>query len=655
MKGRLRLFIILLISVALVSGILAACNDTGKDADKNAGDTNGTVDTDGSVAEGQYSAVPYVIEGDTLSFGSYPQSEVTDETLTAALTQNLKDTAGWDSYYIEGTTIYLPDNIENVTVSVWKELSDGVWYADTVYNGAKYRAVYTAGETTDEVQPTAGGQLTWFRYEPIQWNIIASETDSGIETVTLLSAKALDYGCYDADDADDSISADFALSDLRNWLNGAFIDTAFDAFEKAVIVSDYAVNDGSTSGIGGTNEPTYDKVYLAARTEVVSQQSGVLRKGVSGYAKQMGATEDNVTWWLRSVHSEFEYALYVDDNGDIYSGSADEQRGIAPVIKIHLAYEGQHNHSLCSVLSSDTCTAPVYDEFYVCPVCYSCFKKSADGSFVYTEMEDHIVASAGHDIKENYVPSTYAHKGYFEYTCEDCGLYYRRNYQEVLDSDEPTRVNADGFADAEGEYLFYGKFPQSKVTDGDLIAELNNCVSADEFDGYPIYVYDGETYSMIAEESEFSWFRWDPVLWYIDSETDDGYSLVSAKILNARDFGGSNVYNGSEIYTWLNGEFSEAVFGETGQGVDLLSKDDIPEEGLAKTATDYARAKGLKNGCWWLQEAYTDRDDDFVDKIFVWCVNSDGLTTDRNNDNYDCVKEYSDSSVGVVVKIELAK
>ena len=66
--------------------------------------------------------------GDTVAFGSYPQSEVTDSSLVSALNKVAKN---WVSYgYYSGDGSY-------------SSMKPGDWmkYADFTYNGTKYRAV----------------------------------------------------------------------------------------------------------------------------------------------------------------------------------------------------------------------------------------------------------------------------------------------------------------------------------------------------------------------------------------------------------------------------------------------------------------------------------------------------------------------------------
>ena len=675
MKSRLKLFITLLLIVVLTIGVLVACNDNPNTTEDGDVADNGAGDVNGSAADEVYSAVPYTRDGDGLYFGSYPQSEVTDKTLTDSLVSALSESIGWES--AETTEkIYLPgqdvsvSSWKDVSVSSWKEYSkdSGVWYTDLSSDGVKYRAVYTESDGEN------AAILKWYKFEPLKWNIIASETVGGIETVTLLSEKTVDYSVFDV------AAGYFAGSYICEWLNGSFLYTAFDAFERAVIVDGYIRDDAAEN-----DEETYDKIYLASRSETDALAEGK-QKSATAYAAERGAEDSG--WWLRSVQPTPERnVMYIDGEGVVSAGSANETRGVAPVLKLRLAYEGDHNHSLESVFAAASCTESGYSEFYVCPICYGCFDKTADtGSaeavFIPTTPEDHVISARGHALKETFVAPTYAGYGYTESVCTDpeCDLCYCRNFIAPLE--EGDRVDADRCPSENGKYKVYGEYPQSLVTDTDLQNQLEASVAYKELEfndsgfGYKykdVEFDDGETYRAVmiteyrgypedyAEEltnqylngfkkNVIYWFKWEPVMWYVDAESEN--ALVSAYILDSAAFDdGSNAYAGSTLKAWLNDDLAGDLFGsdESGVSVALLTKADLKGEAVPKSSTDYAKAVGLGSDSWWLQNAYTDCDESVADR-FVICVNPDGATEDRSG-SYDYVKDYSDDSVGVVVKI----
>lgn len=665
MSRKLKLFLVLALCVACVFTILAACNDNEEDSVEDVVVPN----EDAFADPNQF--VPYTTEGDDYFFGSYPQSKVTDETEISALNDGLKALVGYEDAD-SGETIYLPGG--GRSVSLWKknDLAAGehIYYLDFHYEGNVYRALYkeTSAETAEggNAGEDALGSVQWFVYEPIRWNVIAVKNGGGIEKVTLLSSLVIDYMDFfdERNFADmDFNGRNFADSDVRSWLNGSFLEDAFDAYEQAVIVSEYSINDESTSGVAGTGgTTTYDKISLAARTEAENSSDAFLKKEPSGYAEALGADGD---WWLRSTGNDG--AMFVDEDGVFNSESYENLNGISPIIEIYLCYEGAHNHAMTSVSELPDCFEGGYKPFEVCPICYSSFGVSRDQC---------LLSATGHDIEETFVPSTYENKGYHQTSCADCGLFYKRDYQDVLS--EGDRVDAAGKADENGEYLVFGSYPQTEVTDAALIGKLDDELVESSFTekfgyGYKyadIY-FDNEKYRAVRiteylenvdldddrpeinekltnqykngyesgktyngyELEKTYWFKWEPVRWHIESEEDGKYTLISALILGAADYEGAPEA--------LAGLSDDLVLGFVVS--EEFDKDKI---NMPKDSSDYALATGLGNDTWWLGNSYDEESE------FAWCVNFDGKCTASGG---DCVKDKGDKSVGVVLKTTWTK
>ena len=649
MSRKLKLFLVLALCVACVFTILAACNDNEKDSVEDVVVPN----EDAFADPNQF--VPYTTEGDDYFFGSYPQSKVTDETEISALNDGLKELVGYEDAD-SGETIYLPGG--GRSVSLWKnDLAAGehTYYLDFHYEGNVYRALYkeTSAETAEggNAGEDALGSVQWFVYEPIRWNVIAVKNGGGIEKVTLLSSLVIDYMYFGG--------GNFAGSYVRNRLNGSFLEDAFDAYEQAVIVSEYSINDESTSGVAGTGgTTTYDKISLAARTEAENSSDAILKKEPSGYAEALGADGD---WWLRSTGNNG--AMFVDEDGVFNSESDKNFNGISPIIEIYLCYEGAHNHDMTSVSELPDCFEGGYKPFEVCPICYSSFGVSRDQC---------LLSATGHDIEETFVPSTYENKGYYQTSCADCGLFYRRDYQGEL-SKGGERVDAAGKADENGKYLVFGSYPQTEVTDAALIGKLDDelvlvgspfkeksgygyeyadikfenekyrAVRITEYlenvdldDGREINEKLTNQYKNGYESGKIYWFKWEPVRWHIESEEDGNYTLISALILGAADYEGA-----PEALAGLSDDLGFVVsFVVSEEVVSEEEEFDKDKINMPKDSSDYALATGLGNDTWWLGNSYSDTE-------FAWCVNFDGKCTASGG---DYVKDKGDKSVGVVLK-----
>ena len=113
---------------------------------------------------------------------------------------------------------------------------------------------------------------------------------------------------------------------LRKWLNGEFIQQAFNGAEQAKLqvttvrtanVSVY--DDGRLYDTKGGND-TKDRVFLLSEEEVTRYfASDTARKSVlTPYAKSHNSGLGNI-WWLRSPGNYQNYAQYIKDDGTIWS------------------------------------------------------------------------------------------------------------------------------------------------------------------------------------------------------------------------------------------------------------------------------------------------------------------------------------------------
>lgn len=253
----------------------------------------------------------YTREGDEITLGSYPQTDVTGK--------------------LGGTLKKL------VTASDWKDYgyysfegADGVsymFYADVEYNGEKYRGVklndyrpywlfdkQTAGESYSYTEYTyqddngytasSGGAIYWFKYEPVKWSVIAEEDGKALLVSNLvIDAQPFDVKC---DEEGTNISSnDYSLSTIRSWLNEEFYNLAFNEKEAELVCALTVDNSAKSTGVS-TNafacENVKDKVFLLSVSEVDSLDSGILLKGATDYAKCQGVKSSggNCGWWLRS-------------------------------------------------------------------------------------------------------------------------------------------------------------------------------------------------------------------------------------------------------------------------------------------------------------------------------------------------------------------
>lgn len=260
-------------------------------------------------------------DGSTVSFGSYPQSRVTDSATISALKNLTPDWANWTSYrYYKGSGNQGDGEMKP---------ADYMRYCDISYNGNKYRAVkftsyrpYLTGfaldnnkeHTYQDDNGYAPGTVYYFRFEPLNWVVI--ESYSGF----VACEKAIDSQAFNnfilyynnnngssgddyySDSARKNLASDWSKSDLREWLNKDFYNTAFTADEKSKI------ND-SVLGNSYYNMPSYhldnttDKIFVVSHPEWLRFPNSSKVRKPTDYALCQGCrtnSDGTVSWIIRT-------------------------------------------------------------------------------------------------------------------------------------------------------------------------------------------------------------------------------------------------------------------------------------------------------------------------------------------------------------------
>lgn len=301
-----------------------------------------------------------LVDGETIEYGLYPQSRVTDEALISELNALEQK---WTYYeYYAGSNKELADLI---VIGSAARL-DFMKYCDVEYNGERYRGVYYEKFRPDNASlypsdSNSGLKLAfalntvyWYKYEPISWKVIDAESG------TLLAIKALDaqpfnnFHClmsaYKYYVTKDKYPAnDYAHSSLRTWLNNDFYNTAFNENEKSGI---------KTSVINVNESTVSDKVYLLSDEDVVNTEYGfsadknetdIARRFVgSEYAQSQGLrcyfTISNgrvnslnaISSYTRSAGDKDNTIVSCDNNGKVTQiATIDGCNAVVPAIKIN--------------------------------------------------------------------------------------------------------------------------------------------------------------------------------------------------------------------------------------------------------------------------------------------------------------------------------
>lgn len=310
-------------------------------------------------------AEAYVYEtGDTVEFGSYPQSKVTDAETIAALDSVNKNWVSYRFYSGDG-------NYGSMKVG------DFAKYADIELNSEKYRAVlfgdYRPLSTitvSDYNGQTRNGyyknKIYYFKYEPITWKVLDPSTglvlcEKTIDTqaynnevywIDLNGDSKTDYYTEFFNDYDGTVYANnYEHSSIREWLNDDFYSYAFNETERS-FVAETDLNDV----IGSNGEAVSDLVFLPSYDDLVNKEYGFSNSPAyedptrsaesTDYSKCLGhyvlIENGNEyfgkgSWTIRSSNQKSDAVSAVKVTGRIVLNDAptyDASNGIRPAIRI---------------------------------------------------------------------------------------------------------------------------------------------------------------------------------------------------------------------------------------------------------------------------------------------------------------------------------
>lgn len=281
---------------------------------------------------GKAEAAGYSV-GDIITFGSYPQSEVTKESDSATYSKLEAAAKNWVSYgYYSGNSDY-------------GSMQPGDWmkYADITLGGEKYRAVrftqYRPYGTKDPFSSDLSFQddngyylnnIYYFKYEPLKWQVLDPKTGL-VLSKSIIDSQAYSNTIY-PDDTNDAAGEnranDYATSSIRKWLNEDFYNTAFTSAQKQNILPTTLDNSAySTDYSQFDSVSTTDNVFLLSYSEAQNASYGFTnnykstetRKAVgTDYAKAQGLYVDSTKcsfWRLRSAGEFSSFSCLVDSFG----------------------------------------------------------------------------------------------------------------------------------------------------------------------------------------------------------------------------------------------------------------------------------------------------------------------------------------------------
>ena len=268
-----------------------------------------------------------------IEFGSYPQSDVTDDMGTT-LNEIADNTDSWTSYgYNTGD----------------------MRYTDVTLDGEKYRGVYftEARNTEQESNDYIPNSRYWFKYEPIKWTIIKRDTSEG--KVLIFCDTIIDSQPYQSGDVPSgSYKNNYKLSTIRTWLNATFYNTAFSELQKQIITITEVVNNLASTGDAENVyicEDTQDNIFLLSYHEAYDYFGNLWpprRKAPTAYAFSQGVWVNKTSsyleyigngyWWLRSPNATKgnEVKVLNHGGGAVSDDVSYTENGVVPALWIKL-------------------------------------------------------------------------------------------------------------------------------------------------------------------------------------------------------------------------------------------------------------------------------------------------------------------------------
>ena len=327
-----------------------------------------------------------------ITFGSYPQSIVTDEQVINDLEMLIENNAN-NNYYWNSYEYY--DNGSNTV--------DYMWYKDLTLDNVKYRAVYFTNYRPYYADSNASNlnsyiddngyyvsTVYYFKYEPITWKVLKLDDESNkaflVADIIVDSQDFNHTGKSFTVDNETIYGNNYEYSTIRQWLNFDFYYTAFNKLEQSLILSTIVDNSASTTSYpynDFTCKNTIDKLFLLSYEEVNNSEYGfsqpALRQlNATDYAKVQGCYDysynnsvGEYSWWLRSPgrYSTDVSAIYKTGENFNISGVYCTNFGVVPALWITLDDEIDHNHEYNLTKKVEpTCTIDGYLEY----TCYYC-------------------------------------------------------------------------------------------------------------------------------------------------------------------------------------------------------------------------------------------------------------------------------------------
>lgn len=166
--------------------------------------------------------------------------------------------------------------------------------------------------------------------DPILWIVLEKQDDR----ILVVSSLILDIHSYDESYSD---AVTWENCSLRRWLNNTFINNAFNATERKLILKAEVPADKHPDCDTDPGNATTDQIFLLSASEYL-KYSSINTSQFSGYAESK--CEDRggyYSWWLRTPGEDGQTKVFCD-SGNMFDGSwyRDPDGGVRPAMWISI-------------------------------------------------------------------------------------------------------------------------------------------------------------------------------------------------------------------------------------------------------------------------------------------------------------------------------
>ena len=130
----------------------------------------------------------------------------------------------------------------------------------------------------------------------------------------------------------------------------------------------------------------------------------------------------------------------------------------------------------------------------------------------------------------------------------------------VTKSTDAESSNTEAVRAAQDEYVYFGNYYQSKVTDLELSSKLSELRE----DGVDYVTYNKEKYFVRYSNYEYSYYKCNSIRWKVLKDEGGYLLLMSEKVLDRLEFGGTK-WSDCNIRSWLNNHFYNSAFSASEQ------------------------------------------------------------------------------------------